>query len=303
MSANLLRAPGRKPAEGRPLTREDQPAQRFKRLLIHIGLIAGMIVMIYPLLWMVGASFRPPAQIFTAINLFPGLEDFTLENYRNGWAAFGTISFGRFFRNSFIVAGLGVVGNLFACSLAAYAFARLRFPGRKWLFAIMLGTIMLPFHVTIIPQYILFLELGWINTFLPLIVPKFLGVEAFFIFLMVQFIRTLPTELDQAAAVDGCGHFQIFFRIIMPLSLPALAVTAIFTFIWTYNDFFAPLLYLTSPDMFTVPLGLRSFLDTSGESAFGALFAMSVLSLGPVFGFFLASQRLLVQGIATTGLK
>lgn len=296
--STLVRKSGR---SVRRRTRADEPVQRFRRLLIHIGLLAGLVIMIYPLLWMISSSFRPSAQIFTASGLWP--EDWTLDNYRNGWEAFGNITFGRFLINSFVVAGLAVVGNLMACSMAAYAFARLRFRGRKTLFAVMLATIMLPFHVTIIPQYILFLNLGWINTFYPLLVPKFLGVEAFFIFLMVQFIRTLPRELDQAAVVDGCSYFQIYFRIILPLSLPALGTTAIFTFIWTWNDFFAPLIYLTSPDMFTVPLGLRLFLDSSGESAFGALFAMSVLSLGPIFGFFLASQRLLTQGIATTGLR
>jgi len=129
------------------------------------------------------------------------------------------------------------------------------------------------------------------------------GTAAFFIFLMVQFIRGIPLELDQAAVMDGATPRQIFWHVIIPLSLPALATTAIFTFIWTWNDFFAPLLYLTKPENFTVALGLRQFLDASGTSSFGSLFAMSVLALGPVFGFFLASQRFLVQGIATTGIK
>ena len=274
---------------------------RLRRFFIHCVLIFGAFVMLYPLIWMVASSFRPQAAIFSAIGLWP--EDFTLENYINGWNALGRIKFSRFFLNSFFVAGACVVGNILACSMAAYAFARLRFKFRKTWFAIMLGGIMLPYHVIVIPQYIMFSQIGWVNTFWPLIVPKFLATDAFFVFLMVQFIRGLPTELDQAAAVDGASHRQIFWRIIMPLSMPAVATTAIFTFINTYNDFFAPLIFLTSPEKFTVPLGLRTFLDSSGESAFGALFAMSALSLGPVIGFFLASQRLLTQGIATTGLK
>jgi multiple sugar transport system permease protein len=196
-----------------------------------------------------------------------------------------------------------VVGNLFACSLAAYAFARMQFPFRKLLFALMLMTIMLPFHVTIVPQYIVFHHLGWVNTFYPLLVPKFLAVEGFFVFLLVQFIRGLPRELDDAAEVDGCGPFGVYWRIILPLMKPGLAVVAIFTFIWTWNDFFAPLLYLTSPQNYTVPLGLQSFLDATGESSWGAMFAMNILSLVPIFAIFLFAQKYLIRGIATTGLK
>jgi multiple sugar transport system permease protein len=187
--------------------------------------------------------------------------------------------------------------------MAAYAFARLEFRGKKLFFAIMLATIMLPIHVVIVPQYILFSELGWINTFWPLIVPKFLATDGFFVFLMVQFIRGLPKDLDEAARIDGCGHVRIFCRIILPLSMPALATTAIFTFIWTWNDFFSQLIFLTSPDMYTVPVALRTFVDSSSQTSWGPLFAMSVIALGPVFGFFLAGQKYLVKGIATTGIK
>jgi multiple sugar transport system permease protein len=255
--------------------------------------------MLYPLLWMVASSFKPLTVIFRDPTLWPN--DFTLENYTNGWRALG--GFGRFFINSGIVAVAAVVGNLFACSLAAFAFARLDFAFRRTLFAIMLGTIMLPFHVVVVPQYIVFSELGWTNTFYPLLLPKFLGVEAFFIFLLVQFIRGLPKELDQAAEVDGCGPWGIYWRSVLPLMLPGLATAAIFTFIWTWNDFFTPLIYLTNPDMYTVPLGLRAFIDSQGESAWGSLFAMSVLSLVPIFIAFLVGQKYLVRGISTTGLK
>ena len=196
-----------------------------------------------------------------------------------------------------------IVGNLIACSLAAFAFARLRFPLKNLWFAIMLGTLMLPNHVTLIPQYILFSKLGWVNTVLPLIVPKFLATDAFFIFLLVQFIRTLPRELDEAARIDGCGFFGIYWRIIMPLAMPALASTAIFTFIWTYNDFLTPLIYLSSPEKATIPIALRSFMDAESGSTYGPLFAMSVVALIPIFGFFISAQRYLIRGVATTGLK
>jgi multiple sugar transport system permease protein len=190
-----------------------------------------------------------------------------------------------------------------SCSLAAYAVARLEFRGRAFWFALMMGTLMLPYHVTLIPQYILFLDLGWIDTFLPLVVPKFLAVDAFFIFLLVQFFRALPRELDEAAEIDGCGAFGIYWRIILPLSLPSLATAAIFTFIFTWDDFFGPLVYLNDMNSYTVQLGLRSFVDSTGKSDWGALFAMSTVTLLPVFAFFVFFQRLLIQGIATTGLK
>jgi len=167
----------------------------------------------------------------------------------------------------------------------------------------MLGSIMLPIHVIIVPQYILFARLDWINTFLPLIVPKLLATDAFFIFLMVQFFRGIPRELDEAARLDGCGHGRIYLRIMLPLSLPALATTAIFTFIWTWNDFFTQLIYLFDPDKFTLTLALRSFVDASSQSAFGPMFAMSVIALLPIVLFFLAFQRFLVEGMASSGLK
>jgi multiple sugar transport system permease protein len=167
----------------------------------------------------------------------------------------------------------------------------------------MLMTIMLPIHVVIVPQYVLFSELGWLNTFLPLIVPKLLATDTFFVFLMVQFIRGIPRELDDAARIDGCGRAGIFLRVILPLMTPALATTAIFTFIWTWNDFFSQLIYLTDPDMYTVPVALRSFMDYTMGTSWGSMFAMSVVSLLPVFLAFLIGQRFLVRGIATTGIK
>ncbi len=276
--------------------------RRFRHLLLHIVLLGLLFIMLYPVIWMVLSSFRPELEIFAGRGLIP--ETWTLQNYVTGWNLFGGKTFGDFFINSFIICALAVVGNLFACSLAAYAFARLNFK-LKWLwFALMLGTIMLPIHVQLIPQYIFFNNIGWVNTIYPLVVPKFLAVDAFYIFLMVQFMRSLPAELEQAAVVDGASFFQRFWRIILPLTMPALVTTAVFTFINTYNDFFSQLIYLTDTDKMTVPVALRLFLDPSGgTSSFGGLFAMVLVSIGPVLGFFLASQRLLVRGIATTGLK
>jgi len=277
-----------------------RPLPRGSRLLKHLLLIGFGLIMLYPLLWMISSSLKPEELIFREPGLWPSAV--TLENYTEGWTALKH-SFGYYLWNSAVITGLSVVANLVACSLAAYAFARLNFPLKKLWFAIMLGSIMLPHHVTVVPQYIVFAELDWINTIWPLVVPKFLATDAFFIFLMVQFIRTLPRELDEAAAIDGAGYWRVFGQIILPLCMPALATTGIFTFIWTWNDFFSQNLYLTNSDNLTVAVALRQFLDSSGESSWGPMFAMSIVSLGPIFGFFLAGQKYLIRGVATTGLK
>lgn len=267
----------------------------------HAVTIAFLVVMLYPVLWLVDASFRPNALIGTTFLPFAG--EFTLENYIAGLTASSTLNFTRFFFNSAVVAVLAVVGNVIACTLTAYAFARLDFPLKKTLFAVLIATLLLPYQVTMVPQYILFNQLGWLNTYLPLVVPRFLATDAFYVFLAVQFIRGLPKELDEAARLDGCGHWGIFRRIIVPLLGPAIATTAMFTFVNTWNDFLGPRLYISDTNLYTVPQGLVQFVDSTGESSIGALFAMATLSIAPVIGFFLAAQRMLTQGIATTGLK
>ncbi|MGI5282426.1 carbohydrate ABC transporter permease [Nonomuraea polychroma] len=271
-----------------------------RKVLKHAGLIALALVMLYPVLWMVVSSLRPNNEIFRRPGLI--LDSLQTQNYGEGWTALAS-PFGHYLANSAILVLACIIGNLVSCSMAAYAFARLDFTGKRLWFAIMLGTIMLPIHVIIVPQYIMFSQLDWVNTFLPLVVPKFLATDAFFVFLMVQFIRGLPRELDEAARIDGCGHARIFLRIILPLMTPALATTVIFTFIWTWNDFFGQLIYLTDPEMYTVPVALRSFVDATVQTSWGSMFAMSVVSLAPVFLAFLVGQRYLIRGIATTGGK
>ncbi|MEQ1615458.1 MAG: carbohydrate ABC transporter permease [Hyphomicrobiaceae bacterium] len=256
--------------------------------------------MLYPLLWMVASAFKPENEIFTDLSIIPHSLD--PKNFREGWTALQT-SFTRFYWNSFVIAVLVVIGNLASCSLTAYAFARLQFRWKQPLFALMLGTLMLPYHVTLIPQYVLFLQLGWIDTFLPLVVPKYLAADAFFIFLMVQFFRGIPRELDEAAQMDGCSPWRIYWKVIMPLSLPVMATAGIFSFLWTWNDFFGPLIYLNDSANYTVPLALRSFVDATGTSAWGQLFAMSVLAILPIFLVFLFFQRLIIEGVAMSGMK
>lgn len=273
---------------------------RSRRVAVHVAVILLALLMVYPLLWMVASSFKPTSDIFSEPGLLP--HRWVPSNYVEGWRGIGT-SFLVFFENSIFLSVASVIGNILSCSLAAYAFARLEFSFKRTAFALMLVTLMLPAHVTLIPQYILFNHLHLVNTFYPLFAPHFFAVDAFFIFLMVQFIRGLPRELDEAARLDGCGPGRIFLHIVFPLLRPALVTTVIFTFIWTYNDFFTQLIYLNDSQLFTVPLGLRLFLDSTGESSWGPMLAMSTLALVPALALFVTFQRLIVEGIATTGVK
>ncbi|MFB7892540.1 carbohydrate ABC transporter permease [Microbacterium sp. NPDC056044] len=284
-----------------PLTRRRSPFRKpMASVVRHTLLIALALAMLYPVIWMVVSSLRPNDEIFRDPSIIP--DSFEVSNYTDGWNALA-YPFNVYMWNSALIVIGCIVGNLVSCSMAAYAFARLSFSGKRFWFAVMLLSIMLPIHVIIVPQYVLFSQLGWVNTFLPLIVPKLLATDAFFIFLMVQFIRGIPKELDEAARIDGAGHPRIFVQIILPLMVPALATTAIFTFIWTWNDFFSQLIFLTKPELYTVPLALRSFEDAQSSTNYAQMFAMSVVSLIPIFLIFLFGQKFLIKGIATTGIK
>ncbi|HHV80467.1 MAG TPA: carbohydrate ABC transporter permease [bacterium] len=278
-------------------------AKKAKRqnIIYHIATFILGIIMIYPLLWMISSSFKENADIFTTMGtLIP--PKFTVENYIEGWKGFGNVSFATFFKNSFIVAGIGTIGTVISSAIVAYGFARIPFKGKDLWFTAMMITLMLPFQVQIIPQYIMFNTLNWINTFYPLIVPKFFG-SAFFIFLIIQFIRGLPLELDESAEIDGAGRIGIFWWIILPLIKPALITASLFSFYWTWDDFLGPLLYLNQATLYTVSLALKNFADPTTITNWGAVFAMSVLSLMPVLLIFIFFQKYLTEGIATTGMK
>ena len=275
--------------------------KRGRALVFHLCSLALIVIVLYPAVWMLMSSFKPSSEIVGNVSLIP--TDFTVANFQKAIEGIGGVSFWTFFMNSTILAVGSVVGITLSCSISAYAFARIDFPGRNVFFALMIGTLLLPFHVVIIPQYIVFNRLGLVDTFVPLLIGKFLAAEAFFVFLMVQFMRNLPRELDEAARIDGAGHVRIFRSIMLPLMKPALVTSAIFAFIWSWNDFFGPLLYLKKPDLYSLPIALRLFVDQTTTSDYGAQMAMAVLALVPVMLFFLVFQRYLVEGVATQGLK
>jgi multiple sugar transport system permease protein len=269
--------------------------------LFHAVCLIFGLVMIYPILWLAGASFKGPSEIWRKVyTLIP--ENPTFANYVNGWKGFGGTSFAVYYRNSFIYTILATVFTMASSAVVGFGFARIKFKGRGFLFGCMLATLMIPPQIQIIPQYIVFSKIGWVNSYLPLVVPRLFG-QAFFIFMFVQFMRGLPKELDEAAEIDGCGRGRIFASIHLPLLKPVLFTGSIFSFYWTWNDFFTPLVYLNNPKRYTLSVALRSFADPSGLTDWGATFAMSFLSLVPVIVLFIAFQKFLVQGIATTGLK
>ncbi|MEN3012759.1 MAG: carbohydrate ABC transporter permease [Dictyoglomus thermophilum] len=259
------------------------------------------IFMIYPALWMLSSSFKQPWEIFGDIlNLIP--KEPTLNNYKEGWQGFGGITFATFFKNSFIIAGLNTIGTVISSTIVAYGLSRIPFPGRRIIFTTVILTLMLPMQVQIVPRYILFSKIGWINTFYPLIVPAFLG-GPFFIFMVMQFIRGIPKELDESAFIDGADRIKIFYHIILPNLKPVITTAAIFAFYWTWNDFMGPLVYLNSPEKYPVSVALRAFSDPSAVTNWGAVFAMSTLSLIPVLVIFVLFQKYIVQGVTTTGLR
>ncbi len=270
-------------------------------VLFHVIVCAIGIVMIYPLIWMFFSSFKESSLVLSTVEqLFPSTWRF--DNYVKGWSGFGGTTFTVFFKNSIVVTSLSVVGNVIASAMAAYAFSRVRFRGRGILFLFMMVTMMVPSQVLVVPQYIIFNKLNWVDTFLPLVIPEW-GGRAFFIFLIMQFIAGIPKELDEAAEIDGCGRIRLFLNIMLPLIKPALATSAIFAFYWKWDDFMGSLLYLNAPENYTVSIALKLFCDPTSVSDYGAMFAMCVLSLLPVIVLFLFTQKYIVEGISMSGLK
>lgn len=272
-----------------------------RKLLRYIFLTAFAIIFIYPLLWLVGASFKTNQEVFTTIGLIPS--EVIWDGYIRGWQGIGKYGFNTFFSNTFILVIPVVLGTALSSVLVSYGFARFSFPLKNILFVLMLATLMLPDAVVMIPRYILYSNFGWLNTYLPFYIPAILAVNAFFIFLLVQFIRGIPRDLDEAAVIDGCNSFTTLTKLIIPLASPAIISVCIFQFIWTWNEFFNALIYINSVSKYTVALGLRMTLDNEGAVNWNQVMAMSVATIIPCIVVFFMAQKHFVEGIATTGLK
>jgi multiple sugar transport system permease protein len=274
--------------------------KNIKTVCYHAFVVAFGLLMIYPVVWMVISSFKMKSEILGSNAPF-WPSKWVFENYPNGWKGAGQYTFATYFKNSIIISVLATLGTVISSSMVAYALARVKFVGRKFWFTCMIMTMLLPGQVLMIPQYIIWNRLHAVGTFVPLILPKYLGVP-FFIYMMMQFIKGLPKELDEAAMIDGCNRYQIFSKVILPLLGPSIITTIVIQFYWVWDDYMGPLLYLTKPGLYTVSYAIKNFADVQGTN-FGPMFAMSTLSLIPVFLLFLFFNRYLMDGVTAGSVK
>lgn len=276
---------------------------KWKPIVRHAFMILFSFVMVYPVLWWIGASLKTNAELASP-NIFPSVPQWS--NFVKGWYSVPGHSFTDFYLNTFGLELAVIVTTLISSTLVAFGFARLDFPLKKFWFSLFMLTLMMPGQVLIIPQYALFYKLGWVNTYLPFIVPHLLAGGAggtFFVFLLIQFVRGIPKELDESAKIDGCSWFGIYWRVVMPLTKPAIVTVMIFCFLWNWDDFLGHLLYINSVDKYTVSLALRMINDSQSAQEWGQLLAMSLVSIVPATLIFMFLQKYFVEGIATTGLK
>ena len=275
--------------------------KRMRAVITHLAMIVLGIIMLYPLIWMFFASFKTNQEIFGSLSLLP--KEPVWDTYQKGFQGTGQITYATFFLNTFVLVLPTVIMTVLSCTIVAYGFARFKFRMKKTLFMLMLSTLMLPNAVLIIPRYLLFNKFGWLNTYLPSIVPAMFACYPFFIYMMVQFLRGIPRDFDEAATIDGCSSFQVLVKILMPLCKPAMFSAAIFQFIWTWNDFYNSLIYINSVKKYPIVLALRMSLDTTSASNWNQVLAMSVLSLVPGTVIFFSAQKYFVEGITSAGVK
>ena len=286
---------------------DEKAAARRARLdilssVVRYGLLFAVgLVMLYPLICLVGASFKTNSEIFSGAGFLP--DNPTLDGYVKGWQTSTPYTFGRFFWNSFLIILPKVIGTAISCTMAAYAFARFDFPLKKVLFTSVIAVLLLPNVVTRIPQYLLFRDLGWLDSFLPLWVPSALAGDAFFVFMLVQFLRSLPRDMEEAARVDGANSLQTLIFIVVPMLAPALISVCLFQFMWTMNDFLGPLIYISSVDKYPVSLALKLSIDTTEAFEWNRILAMSVLTITPALVVFFAAQRYFIEGISAGSRK
>lgn len=275
-------------------------AESVDRVVAYVLLVGLGIIYVFPLVWLVSTSLKPDYELITwPPRIIP--ETILWSNYPTAWTMH---PFTTYLGNTIIITVLAGVGQVFSASVVAYGFARLRFPGRDFLFGVVIATLMLPYLVTLVPLYVLFRKLGWVDTFLPLIVPSYFGGSAFYVFLLRQFFMSIPAELSDAAKIDGCSDLGIYLRVIMPLARPGIAAAAVFTFMANWNDFMGPLIYLNTESKRTLTLGLRDFISASSqETQFQYLMAVSAIAILPVLVVFFFAQKYFIQGVVLSGIK
>jgi oligogalacturonide transport system permease protein len=276
-------------------------AERAATLWRYTALLAVAVLMLYPLAWLVGATFKSNAEIFTSVGIWPSRLDFGA--YVKGWKTSTEFTFATYFLNSFAIVVPRIIVTVISCVLVAYAFARFEFWGKKTLFAVMVGTMMLPLIILRLPQYLMFREFGWLDTYAPLIVPSAFATDTFFVFMLVQFLRGIPRDMEEAAQIDGCNALQMLWHIIVPLLKPAIIAVVVFQFIWTMNDFMGPLIYLSTVENYPVSLALKMSIGATEEVEWANVIAISVVSLIPSVAVFFMAQRYFIEGAASSGIK
>lgn len=271
------------------------------RIIAFVFLSLLGIFMTYPLLWLISSSFKENSEIFKSLSLIP--QKIVMNSYSEGWKGIGQFGYSTFFGNTFKLVIPITFFTVISSTIVGYGFARFTFPFKKFFFSVMLAGLMLPSSVIIIPRYLLFNRFGWLDSYLPFIVPAMFATNAFFIFMMVQFFRGIPKELDEAGIIDGCNSLQILTRILLPLCKPAIFSAMLFQFIWAWSDFFSPLIYINSVKKYPLSLALRMMLDLGEQAQWNQIMAMSVLSIVPPVILFFTAQKYFVEGISTSGLK
>ncbi|MFO1325974.1 MAG: carbohydrate ABC transporter permease [Rubrivivax sp.] len=279
----------------------DDHAGRTQVLVRTTLLLAVAVVMLYPLVWLVGASFKSNAQIFSEVGFWP--ERFDFGAYAKGWKTSTEYTFATYFANSFLITIPRIAVTVVSCVLVAYGFARFEFFGKKLLFGVMVGTMMLPLIVLRLPQYLMFKELGWLDTYWPLVLPSAFATDTFFVFMLVQFLRGIPRDMEEAAVIDGCNALQLLWHVIVPLLKPAIVSVIVFQFIWTMNDFMGPLVYLASVEKYPVSLALKMSIGATEEVEWANVIAISVVALIPSVAVFFMAQRHFIEGASSSGIK
>lgn len=276
-------------------------SKKTKRAIDYLIIFVVGLILLYPIIWMFFATFKTNDEIFGSIKLLP--ESFSFKYYMEGWKGSGKTTYSTFFLNTFALVLPTTILTVVSSAVVAYGFARFKFPGKKILFGLLIATLMLPNSVIIIPRYSLYNEFKWINTYLPFYVPALLACYPFFTYMLIQFMRGLPKELDESAYIDGCGTFRTFIQVLLPLMKPALFSAGLFQFLWTYNDYFNSLIFINSVKKFPISLALRMSLDSESVVQWGKVMAMASVAVLPVILLFFAAQKYFVEGIATSGLK
>lgn len=275
--------------------------EKINALIRYVVLILVGLMMLYPLLWMFTAALKPNHEIFTSMSLIP--KEWSLDGFINGWKTGTEFTFGHYIINTFLYVLPKVFFTVVSSTIVAYGFARFDIPWKKFWFATLIATILLPQTVLLIPQYLMFREMGMLDSYLPLYLPLAFATQGFFVFMLVQFLRGIPTDMEEAAMIDGCNSFQVLWHVVVPVIRPAIISVALFQFMWSVNDFLGPLIYVSSVDKYPIALALKMSIDVTEGARWNEILAMASIAIIPSIVVFFMSQKYFVEGVSNSGIK